>query len=229
LSVEEIRYHYNRGGPVAHWKMDEGSGQTVYDATPNNNDGTIPGSAEMATSTPHGWTTGKDGSALSFDGVDDYVDVDFTNGSANYSALTASVWIKKETSGLQILLNESSADTLWFRIDSNKKFSAYLGDTSNKGYHASNSTINNKEWVHLVLSYNDSTDEGKMYINGKLDKTFITSGTVNFDSALKIGSREDLDGSFFNGLIDDVRIYNYARTPSQILLDYNAGLSAHFR
>ncbi|RLG81397.1 MAG: hypothetical protein DRO40_09710, partial [Thermoprotei archaeon] len=32
LSAEEIRYHYNRGGPVAHWKFDEGSGQTAHDS-----------------------------------------------------------------------------------------------------------------------------------------------------------------------------------------------------
>ncbi len=36
-------------------------------------------------------------------------------------------------------------------------------------------------------------------------------------------------GGPFNGLIDDVRIYNYARTQEQIRLDYNAGLSVHFK
>src|SRR3989344_2616867 len=41
LTAEEIRYHYNRGGPVAQWKMDEGEGRTVYDSTDNNNDGTL--------------------------------------------------------------------------------------------------------------------------------------------------------------------------------------------
>jgi hypothetical protein len=62
LSAAEIRYHYNRGGPVAHWKFDEGSGSTAYDSTNNNNDGTISGAT---------WTTGKHGSALSFDGTND--------------------------------------------------------------------------------------------------------------------------------------------------------------
>jgi hypothetical protein len=66
LSAEEIRYHYNRGGPVAHWKFDEGSGTTTYDGTNNNNDGTLgdgtcsPG--DHPSSCP-AWTTGKFGSA----------------------------------------------------------------------------------------------------------------------------------------------------------------------
>ncbi|RLJ10179.1 MAG: hypothetical protein DRP15_00895, partial [Candidatus Aenigmatarchaeota archaeon] len=70
LSAEEIRYHYNRGGPVAHWRFDEGSGSTVYDSTSNNNDGTINGAS---------WVTGKYGAALKFDGVDDYVNCEYNS------------------------------------------------------------------------------------------------------------------------------------------------------
>ena len=36
LSAEEIRYHYNRGKPIAHWKFDEGNGMTAYDSAGNN-------------------------------------------------------------------------------------------------------------------------------------------------------------------------------------------------
>jgi hypothetical protein len=73
LSAEEIRYHYNRGGPVAYWKFDEGSGQTAYDFTNNSNDGQL-GSTTAADAADPTWIQGKYGSALSFDGVDDYVD-----------------------------------------------------------------------------------------------------------------------------------------------------------
>ena len=41
LSAEEVRYHYNRGGPILHWKFDEGSGTTTYDSSGNAYHGTL--------------------------------------------------------------------------------------------------------------------------------------------------------------------------------------------
>jgi len=41
LSPEEIRYHYNRGRPVAHWRFDEGSGSTIYDSSGNEYHGIL--------------------------------------------------------------------------------------------------------------------------------------------------------------------------------------------
>ncbi|MFH1820642.1 MAG: hypothetical protein ABH805_01905, partial [Candidatus Nealsonbacteria bacterium] len=88
LSASEVRYYYNRGGPVAHWKMDEGSASTAYDSTENNNDGTL---KWMSTSTQGGWVEGKYGSALSFDGTDDYVDITDVSGQVR----TISFWVKR--------------------------------------------------------------------------------------------------------------------------------------
>ncbi|MDD5518382.1 MAG: LamG domain-containing protein, partial [Candidatus Omnitrophica bacterium] len=92
LSAAEIRYHYNRGGPVAHWKFDEGSGTTVYDSTSNNNDGTM---YYMSTSTGGGWVQGKNGTALSFDGSDDYVQVSADSDlNPQQHGWTAEMWIQ---------------------------------------------------------------------------------------------------------------------------------------
>lgn len=49
---------------MAHWHFDEGSGNTAYDSSGNNNNGMIHGA---------NWTSGVSGYALSFDGIDDYV------------------------------------------------------------------------------------------------------------------------------------------------------------
>ena len=56
-------------GLVGYWKFDEGSGTTASDSSGYGNTGTL----STGASAP-GWTTGKVGGALSFDGVDDYVD-----------------------------------------------------------------------------------------------------------------------------------------------------------
>ena len=96
LSEAEIRYHYNKGKPIAHWKFDEGEGSTAYDSTDNDNDGTIHGAT---------WTTGKHGTALSFDGVDDYVEVTGSDSSISplkiTDTLTIEVWVKR-TGTLQV-------------------------------------------------------------------------------------------------------------------------------
>jgi len=85
LSAEEVRYHYNHGGPVAAWDMDEGSGAKINDQSGNHNDGTISGAT---------WTSGKYGSALQFDGVNDYVDCG-NDASLNItSAITIEAWVK---------------------------------------------------------------------------------------------------------------------------------------
>ncbi len=72
-------------GLIAYWEFDEGSGTIAYDSA-GNNDGTIYGAQ---------WTTGQAGGALSFDGVDNYVDcgndesLDFTD------AITIGAWVKR--------------------------------------------------------------------------------------------------------------------------------------
>lgn len=159
LSVAEIRYHYNKGGPVAHWKLDEGSGSTAYDSTINNNDGTIYGAT---------YVTGKYNSALSFDGVDDYVQATVTQEKTTYS-----LWIKP-------------ANSVWEHVVK----------------------INGIYYVNTVQG---TPTAFPIYVSGN---------TVQIG---KTGA-----SAYFNGLIDDVRIYNYARTLDEIRLDYNAGLKAIF-
>ncbi len=99
LSAEEIRYHYNRGGPVGYWKFDEGTGQTAFDTTDNNNDGQL-GSTTAADAADPTWSAGKYGTALSFDGVDDYVKIPTTTNSVLdiTSAITVEAWAKASPS-----------------------------------------------------------------------------------------------------------------------------------
>jgi len=220
LSADEVRYHYNQGGPVAQWKMDEGSGSTAYDVTDNNNDGTISGAA---------WTTGKYGSALSFDGVDDYVDV-ADSSSLTTTNLTVSAWIKSnsiateqtivskfanEGGGAKGFMFEIYLSKVNIAIDTNVQLITLAGGT----------TLLSNTWYYVTATYDGSTI--KAYVNGVLDRSkSTTAGISDTVTVLNIGRYTYASNLWFNGLIDDVRIYNYARTPEQIRLDYNAGLAA---
>jgi hypothetical protein len=159
LSIAEVRYHYNKGGPVAHWKFDEGSGSTAYDSTVRNNDGTIYGAT---------YVTGKYNSALSFDGANDYVQATVTPKKTTYS-----LWIKPANSAWEHVV----------KIDS----------------------------VYYVNTVQGNPTAFPIYVSG---------------NTVQIGKTDD--STYFNGLIDDVRIYNYARTLEEIKLDYNAGFKAIF-
>jgi hypothetical protein len=223
LSEEEIRYLYNRGAPIAHWKFDEGKGNIAYDSSGNGNNGTIYGAQ---------WVQGKFGSALSFDGVDDYVDIP-TFPSQNKKSITISLWIKplKEGHGT----GWANSDTI-----------IYIGGTSSSiklGYESTNriwldgwrqdegesGVVPLNTWTHVVFV--QTSTSWSIYLNGILSYTRTNPYTEDtVQGTVTIGSSLGEMGNYnFNGLIDDVRIYNYARTPEQILQDYNAGLSAHFK
>jgi hypothetical protein len=159
LSAEEVRYHYNQGGPVAHWDMDEGEGTRAFDSSGNNNHGTISGAT---------WTQGKYGSALSFDGADDYAQATVAGTKTAYS-----LWVK-----------------------------------------------NGSVWEHIV------NNNGTYYVNGargtpKTYPIYVSDNTVQLG---KSGL-----STFVNCQIDDVKVYNYARTAEQIQMDYQQGVATHLK
>ena len=88
LSPQEVRYHYNRGGPVAYWKFDEGTGTTTYDGSGNNKTGQMITVASSPT-----WVSGKYGSALNFDGTNDYIQVADNSTLDITDAITLEAWV----------------------------------------------------------------------------------------------------------------------------------------
>ena len=233
LSAEEIRYHYNRGAPVAHWRMDEGEGSTLYDETSNNNDGTLHLGSLGNTATSTAWVAGNSaagsgGSAIDFDGEDDYVSVSDDPALDITDAITVEAWVKPAVLGgvQHRIVHKHSAYSFYIDIDDKLCFWNYNGSQ----YLPMNDVLTVGDWTHVVATA-DTTNGITLYRNGVLDvsdsgkKNSLATSDVN----LYIGIDEDLSNYNFNGSIDDVKIYNYARTPAQILMDYNAGFSTHLK
>ncbi|MCK4891121.1 MAG: LamG domain-containing protein, partial [Candidatus Pacebacteria bacterium] len=226
----QIAWDYNRGKPIAHWKFDECQGPTANDASGNGNNGTITiggtGTQDGIGTctdgdTSNAWYNGRSGkysSAMSFDGSDDYVFVG-NDASLNITdAITIEAWIKSNTIvGYDTVVRKNNAYT--FRL-SDGKVQLYLwGLTDTSGI--SETTLSIGNWYHVTGTYDGSYI--KIYINGIQDISDGSSGNiaVTIDDLL-IGITPGLSFEF-DGLIDDVKIYNYALTAEQIKTEYNGG------
>ena len=230
LSAEEIRYHYNRGGPVAQWKFDEGSGTTAYDSTENNNDGTLSGFASPPTSTS-GWTTGKYGTALSFDGDNDYVNAG-SGASLKPDVFSVEAWVKYNAGGFfpVAVWDADFAPGVYVKYTAAWTEPIIILNSGNYKYFQEGNLWDGN-WHHIVFivignAQNDILNS-KFYVDAQ-EKAGVVGAVANSNAPL---AKSDLimggnNYSHANGLIDDVRIYNYARTADEIRLDYNAGFAA---
>jgi hypothetical protein len=240
-SPAQIAYDYNGGNPVGWWKFDECSGTTAHDSSGNGNNGTITPNAGRTAGTCgsgvntemwNGGTTGKYNASLKFDGVGDYVQLASTTRlpTNNGDSWTISAWVNPTA------------------IDSIDHFIAGWGDSNTAGrtphisLSASNkwrvstwgvandldsaSTPQSGVWTHVVGVF-DGTNEW-LYINGKLDTgpKAVTSNPAS--TSARIGRDPVTTGLYWKGLIDEVKIYNYALTATQIKTLYNGGSAILF-
>lgn len=230
LSEDEIRQLYNQKKPILHLKMDEGSGSVAYDESFNNNNGTLGGGTAAYMPT---WVDGKFGSALSFDGGDDYVEVPYSSSMDITDEITLEGWFNADgaynTYSLfgryrayyiaQVYRNQLRA--YLYTSDYGFKYS-----TSIEGLHIAGS------WYHVALSYKPEFGYIKLYLNGKeveYEEAQVKTDGIRINTSPFTLGENFLATNHYSGSLDDVRLYNYARSDAEILADYNNGLAAHLR
>jgi len=216
-------------GLVAYYKMSNGTGTTLTDnQTSGTNTGTLTNGPVWVAS---GCFAGSR-NTLTFDGTDDYVD--FTNDPPyNNSAITLEAWIKSTSSLTEReIFSWSDPNAIEFRMNEGKlQFGISTGDWDAI---TSETNINTGNWTHVAAVKDGSTIN--LYINGIKDKTGIINltptGNVFRISDFYNGGRS----YFFPEQIDEVRIWNTARTESQIrenmmknLVGNEPGLVAYYR
>jgi len=221
LLAEEIRYHYNQGGPVGYWAFDEGSGTKVADVSGNNNDGVINGAT---------WTSGKYGSALSFNGASQYVDAgNKSNLNIGTNDFTYGVWFKANTmpvsqdSAIMNRIGSTSRAVISIHPDGRARFYIRDSDPTSLDQYTTGTYLDN-QWHYAVLARTSTRLRG--YIDSILvvDSDATNIGNIDVTSSLYFGK---WGGYYFNGLIDEARAYNYARTADQIKQDYQAGVAVY--
>jgi hypothetical protein len=190
---------------ISYWTFNDGNETIAKDST-GNNDGTVYGNAS--------WTMG----ALNFDGVDDYVHCGYAADLNIINEITVEAWIKPSvTSGVSTIVRKSVNDDYQYRLCLyNGKLKGNLRLSGGAKSVVGNSALVAGTWYHVYMTY-DGTNL-KLYINGDLDGSVSATGTICYDTlALTIG-RGDAYTSYFNGIIDEVKIYNYSMTSAEIEL-----------
>ena len=199
---------------VAAYSFDAGSGATAADSSGYGNNGTIANAT---------WTTsGKYGAALSFNGTSARVSVPDAASLRLTTAMTLEAWVKP-----------SAVTSNWRDVIYKGNDNYYLEGTSDSGgrpaaggtfgstgatvYAASALATN--VWTHLAATYDGAVL--RVYVNGIESSSAPRTGTLaTSTNPLEIGG-DSIFGQYFQGAIDEVRVYNVALTPTQIQTDMN--------
>ncbi|MFC1751760.1 LamG-like jellyroll fold domain-containing protein, partial [Patescibacteria group bacterium] len=178
---------------------------------------------------------GRIGQALEFDGVDDYVDI---NDSANISPtadITISAWVKLGSTGISQAVVDKRIDgsgqySYWIGFMDTNKIRLWIsedGTNSNRGYFDTTNTFTSSTgWYHIAGTLNNGTFS--VYVNGINEPGSLTDGASSiYDSTSNLRFGQHAAGIYFDGLIDDVRIYNRALSAKEIERMYQLGETTH--
>ena len=200
-------------GLVAAYSFDGGTGTSLADLSGNSNGGTISGAA---------WTTGHAGGALSFDGVNDIVNVP-DSSSLDVTQVTVEAWVRPTSLGGQwrtVALKEKTGQMAYALYAGTNAggASGHVNVSGSSDVFVQNASIlPTNAWTHLASTYNGS--KIRLYANGvQVASKAVTGPIVITGQALKIGGNTVWD-EWFAGKIDDLRIYNRALTAAQINTD----------
>ncbi|MDI6807330.1 MAG: hypothetical protein QMD14_06045 [Candidatus Aenigmarchaeota archaeon] len=212
---------------IGYWMLDEGSGTTAADSSGNGNTGTLySGTVVCSGGNCPNWVDGKFGKALSFDGVDDYVEVPSSTSLQITDDITVAAWIKMDSDGAtdqRVVLQKSGSYRLMIRHDPYRHIEVWLWLPEDDGMATlvGGNPISYDWFHHVVFTREKSTGIVKTYVDS-IEQASISGKTSSIPvntNPISIGK----DWNEFDGIIDEVRIYNRALSAEEIKALYNMG------
>ena len=205
-------------GKVAHYKMNEGTGASITDCSGFGNTGAIYGASWL--------NIGTDNYSLDFDGVFNYVDCGRAPSLSNLTGpVTTIAWICPWANQLfsEPGIWGRGTDVFQTTLYSNNTLYWYITGNNDTQY-GTNTSISSRTWSQIATTYDGSAL--KIYVDGVQQGT-PTSYTGSIDSStnkLYIGCRVSTGTPecFFKGLIDEVKVYNYAMSSTEIANQYSS-------
>jgi hypothetical protein len=205
-------------GLVAAFSFDEGGGTIAADASGNGNTGTVSGAA---------WTTGgRNGGALSFDGESDYVTVVETASLDLSTAATVEAWVYPTASSgsRAIVAKERNGGGFPYGLETNAGVPAGYVKAGSTVTAAATTAVAAGTWTHLALAYDGAYV--RLYVNGALAASEAASGSLAASNdPMRIGG-DVTWAEWFEGRIDDVRVYSRALTAGEVATDMATPVAA---
>tara|TARA_B100000749_G_scaffold226326_1_gene181870 strand:- start:111 stop:884 length:774 start_codon:yes stop_codon:yes gene_type:complete len=200
--------------------FEEGKGKVAKDKSGNGNDGTLEGETK--------WIDGKYGKAISLNGKDSGVTVPDSDSLDTPDEITVEAWIYPLNVNVDypeiVLKGYGTAFEMCVLKDLAIDWEFHIGGwkTVNSGA----GTISLKKWLHAAGTYDGKAT--KVYVNGAKMGNAGHSGDFGVNGApVLIGYRlrdMKIPDMFFEGIIDDVAIYNRALTEKEIRTDMEEGV-----
>jgi glucose/arabinose dehydrogenase/fibronectin type 3 domain-containing protein len=209
----------NPPGLVGAWAFSEGTGTTTADATGNGNTGTLVG--------PTWSNTGRFGKALSFNGTNSLVRIANAASLNLGSRMTLSAWVQPTAtmSGWRTIM-QKEPDAYFLNASTSTPMRPAGGVALSTGSQpvVVGPTANPlNAWTYVALTYDGSALH--LYVNGTEVATNSTTGTIQSTTGqLSIGGNTPY-GEYFQGLIDEVRVYNRALTQNEVQGDMSTSIT----
>jgi hypothetical protein len=208
-------------GLIACWTFDENTGSVAADSSGNGNEGALEGNPVWQPS------AGKSRGALAFDGDGDDVKVGNESRFDFTGEITVAAWIKINQFDKEWQAIVAKGDSAW-RLQRNRNLGSLelactglkVPDNSPYGALYGQKSVNDGQWHH-VAGVCDG-DKMYLYIDAVLDVSQAASGGIDTnDQPVYIGENSEMTGRYWNGLIDDVRVYNYGLSEDQVKALYS--------
>lgn len=204
----------NISGPVGWWKLDG----DATDSSGNGYDGTVHGD-------PNWIDEGKDGGAVQFDGLEDYIESPFILNPADGS-FSAFAWLKGGSENQKIICQTdgSGIGRNWLQLDAEiycgypeGRLVTNISEPDNFSPLTTDIRWDPGEWHHVGVTWDGH--RRRLYIDAQEVAADVQalSGLESCDGSLYIGTHKFLDvGKFWDGMIDEVKIYDRALSAAEI-------------
>ena len=211
-------------GLLAGWGFNESLGTTVNDVTGHGNTATLQNEPT--------WTAGKYGGGLRFDGVNDFLTV-LNSPSLNFSGteMTLSMWINPLGGvGDQVPFAKFWSGTMTspfyqygLELHGGSTPTFFIGTAGGLVGASMGSPLTLGQWSHLAIVFTGT--QARFYVNGNLVSSPSLSASITARDSLLYMAADARPSQFFNGTLDDVRLYNRAQSQTEVQTDMNTALS----
>ena len=214
-------------GLVAHWTLDETGGSAIADSAGSYGGTWSDGSGNDTAGESE---SGQVGTALNFDGSDDHIDIPNSFGLFDgTSAFSLSLWAKPDSlpssddwQNAPMLINFRGENSFFMTLADGSSTPDRVGARGNYSGSGWTTVVESNpltvgDWVHLVVTY-DPASGYTLYENGSSLDTSSMTETINVDNSQNNIGADDDSGTdrFFDGALDDIRIYDRVLSPSEV-------------